>query len=80
MAGGELDIVALDGDVLVFVEVKQRKADGYAPEEAIGVRKQHSLERAAEAYVREMGEERETRFDLIAIDADGIRHYRNLFS
>lgn len=80
MPGGELDLVALDGEVLVFVEVKQRAASGYVPEESIGSRKQDALQRAAEAYVHEMGEERETRFDLVAIDSNGLRHYKDIFS
>ncbi len=80
MHRGELDLIALDGEVLVFVEVKQRSAPGYVPEEAIGSTKQNALQRAAEQYVLEMGEqERETRFDLVAMDAEGIRHHIDIF-
>jgi putative endonuclease len=77
---GELDIVALDGEVLVFVEVKARWAEGYIPEEAIGSAKLRALQLAAEEYVRECEEEeRACRFDLIAMDRDGLRHYRDVF-
>jgi putative endonuclease len=80
LRAGELDIVALDGDVLVFVEVKQRLAPGYRPEESIGRAKISALESAAGEYVIECGEEgRETRFDLIAIDGKGLRHHKNAF-
>jgi putative endonuclease len=77
---GEIDLVALDGDVLVFVEVKERRARGYVPEEGVGARKASRLAAAAREYLTAMGErEREFRFDVIAIDADGLRHHRDVF-
>ncbi len=77
---GEIDLVALDGDALVFVEVKERRAPGFTPEEAVGNRKMDALWGAARAYLAETGEmARECRFDLIAIDASGIRHHKNVF-
>lgn len=76
---GEIDLVALEDDVLVFVEVKQRLAEGYVPEEALGPGKAATLKRAAQRYLDEMGEpERAFRFDLIAIDRDGLRHHRDV--
>ena len=40
-AGAEIDLVAMDGDTLVFVEVKTRRSrDAGAPEEAVDERKQ----------------------------------------
>ena len=79
MKSGEIDIVALDGEVLVFVEVKHRSAPGYVPEESIGAAKARALQLAGEQYVLEMGEERETRFDLIAMDSEGLRHHIDIF-
>jgi putative endonuclease len=77
---GEIDLVALDGEVLVFVEVKLRNAPGYVPEDSIGSRKESALVRSAEEYIHAMGEhERAVRFDLIAMDADGMRHYLDIF-
>lgn len=77
MPHGELDLVALDGDVLVFVEVKQRTVA--SPEEAVGQTKMRHLQRAAEAYRLEMNEtERPVRFDLVAVDPNGIRHHQNI--
>lgn len=75
---GEIDLVALEGDLLVFVEVKHRVARGYVPEESVGDRKLQSLYRAGQQYLAEVAEapDREVRFDLIAIDRDGLRHYR----
>jgi putative endonuclease len=76
---GEIDLVALDGEVLVFVEVKQRSAPGYVPEESVGDRKLAALRRAAEEYCLKVGEaDREWRFDLVAIDRGGLRHHRDI--
>lgn len=78
---GELDLVALDGSMLVFVEVKSRNAAGYSPEEAMSRSKLDALRVAIELYLNEMGIQLdETRLDLIAIDRDGIRHYKDLLA
>lgn len=48
---GEIDIVAYEGDMLVFVEVKTRTSDEFAPpERAVGLRKQRQIARAARRY------------------------------
>lgn len=76
----EIDLIALDGDVLVFVEVKQRSRAGGFAEFALTPRKQAHLIRAARHYLMEIGDgERTYRFDLIAIDPSGIRHYEAAF-
>lgn len=74
--GGELDIVALDGDILVFVEVKFRQNDAVAPETAIDDTKVASMCAAAKRYCHETGSEnRQTRFDVIAVTPSAIRHH-----
>lgn len=68
--GGELDLVAHDGDVWVFVEVKLRGADAFGtPEEAVTERKQARLLHAAQMYVAEHElEDVAWRIDVVAIE------------
>ncbi len=74
-SGAEIDLVAIDGETLVFVEVKTRRSRaGGAPEEAVDARKQLRMRRAAEAFsVQYRIGERELRFDIVAVDAGGKR-------
>lgn len=70
---GEIDIIAEDGATLVFVEVKARGSNSYGePEEAITVRKREQLQKVAEGYLFNNGiEDRECRFDVIAVRWEG---------
>ena len=83
---GELDVVALDGDCIVFVEVKTRSSHAAGhPSEAVTFAKQQQLTRVALAWLKSRGLlERRARFDVIAITwADGVdpvvEHYQNAF-
>lgn len=76
---GELDLVALDGRTLVFVEVKAGRAGSvYGPERpvlSIGFRKQQRIRRLATAW---MGEHRDLpRYDEIRFDAVGVTYDRS---
>lgn len=66
---GELDIVARDGDVLVFCEVKTRTSVAFgAPLEAVTARKAARLRRLAAAWMRERGLHLpEVRIDLVGV-------------
>ena len=79
--GGEIDIIAWEGDSLVFVEVKSRaSAAGSAPERDIDADKIHALKRAARDYVRRSGaDESRVRFDAVSVTADRIEHLRDAF-
>lgn len=71
IGGGELDLVALDGKTLVFVEVKWRRdASRGAPAEAITPAKRRRLLSAARAWLAENPRRgtRDVRFDVVAIE------------
>jgi putative endonuclease len=74
---GELDIVALDGRALVFVEVKAGRAGAaFGPERpilAIDARKQRRIRRLATAWMsehREIPSYNDIRFDAIGVSFD----------
>ena len=74
-AGAEIDLVAMDGETLVFVEVKTRRtARTGMPQEAVNSHKQRHLRRAGEVYAqRHRAHDRPIRFDVVAILEDGLR-------
>jgi putative endonuclease len=64
----ELDLVVLDGEVLVFVEVKTRRGDepgrGWF---AVNARKRRALRRAARGWLRAVGGAPHVRFDVVEV-------------
>lgn len=65
---GELDVVARDGDVLVFCEVKtRRRAVVGVPVEAVDVRKLTRLRRLGAAWLARHQWRGDVRFDVVAI-------------
>jgi putative endonuclease len=73
--GGEIDIIALEDDELVFVEVRWRTDD--LGEESVGPRKAATLRKTIQRYLLEMGETRTWRCDLIAASPKEFRHHMN---
>jgi len=77
---GEIDILALDGDVLVVVEVKERTREGVRAEESITEAKAKRLAAAARQYLQSVGElDRKLRFDVVCFDPTGVRHHVDAF-
>ena len=73
-AAGEIDLVALDGEMLCFVEVKARAGRGWGHSlEAVDRRKQRRLVRAAALFVALHGHDGGCRFDVLGLDLDGGR-------
>ena len=69
---GEIDLVALDGRTVVFVEVKTRADREHAdPQDAVNSAKQRRLLKSAEFFLRQTdSQDRPCRFDVIAITLD----------
>ncbi len=81
---GEIDLIARDGDTLVFVEVKARRHG--VPAEAVTPEKQRRITLAALSFLRKHGLlEQRCRFDVVAIvwpddrREPQIDHIRNAF-
>lgn len=79
-ARGEIDLIALDGETLVFVEVKFTRSKSRPAEAAIGDLKRRRLCMAASQYLRSFeGPERLVRYDVIAIGPAGLKHTPEAF-
>ena len=76
---GEVDLIAKDGDTIVFVEVKTRLGGAYGtPEEAITPKKQAHLVSAAQSYLQETGAENsEWRIDVVIIQPGKVTVHKN---
>lgn len=85
--GGEIDLVAVDGRTIVFVEVKTRSSDRKGhPTEAITLEKQQHLTRAAYSFLsKKQLSNCSFRFDVISIiwpdrkQAASIEHFEHAF-
>lgn len=83
---GDIDIVALDGRTVVFVEVRSKSDTLHGhPAETVGPQKQRRIAELAAAYIRRHRlEDQSVRLDVVAVTfpAAGkpvIEHYQNAF-
>jgi len=75
---GEIDIIAKDGNTIVFIEVKYRKNNKYGlPFEAINKTKKERIINTASLYLNNL--EENIRFDLISILGNKMEHFKNIF-
>ncbi len=85
--GGEIDLIAIDGDTIVFVEVKTRRSTEHGhPAEAVDLNKQRRLTRLAVTYLKHHGLlDQPARFDVVAVTWPDdqhdptIEHFPNAF-
>ncbi len=83
---GEVDLVAQEGDVLCFVEVRSRTSDAQGgPEETVsGAKARRVVAAATDWAARNGGLDRDIRFDVVAVTLlDGappsVEHFRGAF-
>ncbi|HJQ84325.1 MAG TPA: YraN family protein [Candidatus Binatia bacterium] len=82
---GEIDLVALDGPVLVFVEVRSRRGEiAGTPLESVDGRKRAQIARVAQHFLAaHHWHDRDARFDVIGIrfdrDPPALEHVRSAF-
>ncbi|NOX37192.1 MAG: YraN family protein [Calditrichaeota bacterium] len=82
---GEMDLIAQDGNVVVFVEVKTGDSHRFGlPEERITRSKQRQLYKIAQAYIQlHPRDDVDYRFDVVIVDGNPrdyrIRYYPNAF-
>jgi len=80
----EIDIIAMDNQMLVIVEVKTRATSFWEePKEAVRRRKQKRIIDAADAYVQSLSINAEVRFDIVSVIINGkspvIEHIEDAF-
>lgn len=84
IAIGEIDLVAREGDQVVFVEVRTRRGAAPTPEESVSPAKQQRLIALAYSYLAEhsLPDSTPWRIDVIAVrvDADGLMRVNHLVS
>ena len=83
--GGEIDIIAVKNNILIFVEVKTATTSHFGqPEAWVTPAKQAQIIKVAQAYLHQRSDHAAPRFDVIAIDLTQsrpvIRHYENAFT
>ncbi len=79
---GEVDLIAMDGKYLVFVEVKYRKNGSHGnPLAAVNLQKQRTLGRVAEYYLltHKWSENTPCRFDVVGILDGQVQWIPNAF-
>ena len=66
---GEIDIIATEGDTVVFIEVKSRRTDRFGPPQAaVGFQKQRKISLLAQFYMKEKQLQNcRARFDVVAV-------------
>ena len=81
--GGEIDLIAKDGEYVCFIEVKYRKSHHFGtPEEAVTLSKQKKIIQGARVYLYQNRYPTDTpcRFDVISVFGQEITWIKDAFS
>jgi putative endonuclease len=81
---GEIDLIAKDGDVIVFIEVKTRADSAFGrPFEAVDRKKREKMRKVSLSFMKKLRKEVPARFDVLSIDMgngrERIEHIRDAF-
>lgn len=83
---GEIDLIAYEGETLVFIEVKTRRQGALGlPEESVNLQKQKQIRKIAAGYLALNNiDEVECRFDVLSLVFDdngdySLSHYEDAF-
>lgn len=81
---GEIDIIALDGEILTFIEVKARTSNAYGyPYEAVNYKKQKKIVNISIVYIKQKKLSNiQLRYDIIEVyltRKDKINHIKDAF-
>lgn len=80
LPGSEIDLIARDGGVIVFIEVKTRTGRRGTGREAVSLAKQRRICKGAMYYMMRNGlMNRQARFDVIEIQGERVTHIVNAF-
>lgn len=81
--GGEIDLIAKDGEYVCFIEVKYRKNNCFGfPEEAVTLSKQKKIIQGAKVYLYQNRYSADTpcRFDVISVSGNNITWIKDAFT
>jgi len=81
--GGEIDLIAKDGEYVCFIEVKYRKSNRFgAPEEAVTLSKQRKIIQGARYYLycNRYPSDTPCRFDVISVSGEEITWIKDAFT
>jgi len=80
LPGGEIDVVARDGNTIVFVEVKARNSRRFGSAlSAVDARKRRTLRKIAAEWMQLFAPRAFARFDVVAADGARLALYRDAF-
>jgi putative endonuclease len=80
LPGGEIDVIARDGNTIVFVEVKTRASTSYGGAvSAVDARKRATLRALAADWLQIAAPRATARFDVVTIDRGRATLHRNAF-
>jgi putative endonuclease len=81
LPGGEIDVIAREGDVVVFVEVKARAGSSFGSAlSAVDARKRATLRALAGDWLQIAAPRARARFDVVTFDRGRARLHRGAFA